>query len=346
MQSNNTTSNVHIKVQCENEFRRFVLVEVTYTALAETISSLLGFPSDANFKLSYLDDEGDWVLFATDDELCYACSITKSPLKIQVQKYNPALPAQTQGLKFTVPTPVTVDEDDDEEEEKPWRGCRGRRGRGAGRRGGVMRGDKTERLDAKIGRFTERHAALTAKLIENDLPEEKARAIEWRLSHLQNKIDTLKLKKQQQLGDASAAPKKEEHQEEQAPVPETVCDVTTSSPDEESDREPAWQTRGCGRRGGRGRRGGHQEFCSEEGGKKRGGPLAFACSTPEGKAAFDKVQACKEAVMAARRDKAEKEVISARIEELKLAKANWKDLKMALWKENRAAGACPRKEAK
>jgi hypothetical protein len=51
--------------------------------------------------------------------------------------------------------------------------------------------------------------------------------------------------------------------------------------------------------------------------------------------------------MAARRDKAGKEEILKRIEELKEAKANWKDLKMALWKENRAAlAACPKKEAK
>jgi hypothetical protein len=53
--------------------------------------------------------------------------------------------------------------------------------------------------------------------------------------------------------------------------------------------------------------------------------------------------------MAARRDKAEKEEITAKLEELKEAKAAWRAIKVALWKEKkeaqRAAG-CPRKQAK
>jgi hypothetical protein len=335
--------NIHVKVQCENEFRRFVLAEVTYSNLAQTIRSLLAFSPETVFKLSYLDDEGDWVLFATDSELQYACGITKSPLKIQVKICTPVATPSPQAVKFTLPV------GDEQEEEKPWKAFRGRGGRGCrGGRGGAMRG---ERIDAKIARLTDRHATLSAKMIENDLPEEKARGLEWRLSHLQNKIDTLKLRKEQ-LGDATAVPKEELHQE--APVQETArADGATPFPEDcEEDREKPWKTRGGCRRGGRGggwRR--QQEFAAgeQEGEERRcgGGPQAFACSTPEGKAAFDKVLACKEAVMAARRDKAGKEEILKRIEELKEAKANWKDLKMALWKENRAAlAACPKKEAK
>jgi len=70
-------NNVHIKVQCENEFRRFVLSEITYNKLADTLRMLLGLASGTVFKLSYLDDESDWVLFTTDSELQYAVTLSK-----------------------------------------------------------------------------------------------------------------------------------------------------------------------------------------------------------------------------------------------------------------------------
>jgi hypothetical protein len=358
MQQTNDTKNVHIKVQCENEFRRFVLAEVTYANLAETLRSLLAFPPTTVFQLSYLDDEGDWVLFVTDSELLYACGITKSPLKIQVKICTgtthtaPSSSISSTAVKFTVP----VDEDD-EEEARPWKGCRGRRGRGCGRGGAARGANMAERLDVKIARLIERHATLSAKLIEQDLPEEKARGLEWRISHLQNKIDAATLKKQQLANAASAVPKQQEGiNNNNDPCVEGVATPTPFSDDcHEEEETGRWQTRGGGgRRGGcrRGRFSAAQEGEEQgeegrRGGRGCGGPQAFACTTPEGKAAFEKLQACKEAVMAARRDKAGREAIMARIEELKVAKAHWREMKMALWKENRAAAAaCPKKEAK
>jgi len=345
MQQQILNNNVHIKVQCENEFRRFVLSEVTYSSLAGIIQGLLGFPSDAVFKLSYLDDESDWVLFATDSELQYAVTLSKSPLKILVKLCSaaPATPA------FVPTTEGCLRED------KPWKGRGGRRGG----RGGCQRGEWNERIDAKIARLTERHAFLTAKMIESDLPEEKARGLEWRISHLQNKIDSLKMKKQQ-LADVCAE-SKQEHQTE-APVQETVHDATTPHPPCHATTEDEGFHHCHGRRGGRGRWGegggrwgAHHGAHHGAGGchspdevreKKCGAAVAFACNTPEGKAAFDRFVAAKEAVMTARREKAGKEEIIAKIEELKEAKANWKDIKLALWKESRATGGCPRKAAK
>jgi len=344
MQQQILNNNVHIKVQCENEFRRFVLPEVTYSSLAGIIQGLLGFPSDAVFKLSYLDDESDWVLFATDSELQYAVTLSKSPLKILVKLCSaaPATPAFVPTREGCL------------REDKPWKGRGGRRGG----RGGCQRGEWNERIDAKIARLTERHAFLTAKMIESDLPEEKARGLEWRISHLQNKIDSLKMKKQQ-LADVCAE-SKQEHQTE-APVQETVHDATTPPPCHATAEDEGFHH--ChGRRGGRGRWGegggrwgAHHGAHHGAGGchspdevreKKCGAAVAFACNTPEGKAAFDRFVAAKEAVMTARREKAGKEEIIAKIEELKEAKANWKDIKLALWKESRATGGCPRKAAK
>jgi len=375
--------NVHVKVQCDNEFRRFVLAEVTYKYLADKIGTLLGF-SPAVLKLSYLDDEDDWVLFATDSELQYAVTLSKSPLKISVEVNE--VPS---GGNSTDPV------------ETSWRRC------GRGVRGGRS-GFDGERIDAKITRLTERHAVLTAKIIEGDLPQEKVRAIEWRLSHIQNKIDSLKAKKEQ-LNDAWAY-KKQAH--EKAPVEETANDETDCS--ERSSRH--WNRRGgCGhgRWGGRGgcpppfgphhfgggeghphphppspppfgphhHFGGEAHpfgclpsphpFCGEEhlpshpqhfgvehhphhhrggchGRRGEGRKPAFVrvCAIPEGKAAFDRLHAAKEGLVTARQEKASPEVIMVKIEELKEAKAAWREIKVALWKEKEQRAACPKKHAK
>jgi len=355
-------NNIHVKVQCNNEFRRFVLSEVTYVNLSDMIRTLLGFSTETTLKLSYLDDEEDWVLFATDEELQYACALSKSPLKISVKECTGTVPsASPTAISFTVPAATNEVAD-----EHTWRG-RGRRG-GRGCRGGAgfKRGEwknNSERIDAKIARLTDRHATLTAKFIESDLPEEKARGLEWRLCHLQNKIDSLKAKKealtttveQQQPGDACCT-QQEEHQHPEVPATAASSSPTPLPFDDEEDHQ-GWHPRGRrgGCRGGGRHRGGfrreREDGCGgdeEETGERKGrcGPQAFACSTPEGKAAFEKLQACKEAVMAARRDKAGREVVMSKIEELKVAKADWKELKLALWKENRAAATSPKKEAK
>lgn len=352
--------NVHVKIQCDNEFRRFVLTEVTYDNLAEKIRTLLGIAPEITFKLSYLDDENDWVLFATDNELQYAVLLSKSPMKISVKLCSPS---STTAKLVTLPNtfvPLRVAESDESStttetwEEKPWKRCRGG-GRGGfrGGRGGCKNPAAfAERIDAKIARLTDRHATLTAKLIEDDLPEEKTRGIEWRLSHLQNKIDNLKAKKQQLTTDVNAVQKDEGHHETTSPAPvqETARDENTTT--QETEEIPfSGRGRRGGCRGGRGRGGSwrrehfsHETTAACEGsdpseGKGCCGAIAFACSTPEGKAAFEKLQACKEAVQTARREKAGKEVITQRIEELKEAKAAWRELKMALWKEKRAAAA-------
>jgi hypothetical protein len=400
-------NNVHVKVQCDNEFRRFVLAEVTYSKLVDTIRTLLRLAANSTVKLSYLDDENDWVLFSTDSELQYAVTLSKSPLKISVAVDSPVVDVATpQACPFSFPLNA---EGVEAEHPWKWRGGRGGRGCRGGRRGECE--NKVERISAKLARLNERHAVLTAKLIESDLPQEKVRAIEWRLSHLQNKIDALKAK--QEHIDACAT-KQEEHT---APVEQTETDETPKD-EEPCERvnhhhfghhgprggwghgphghgfghhhghgHPRWGQRGphCHRFGELPPSEGHpfggehphppfpfpHEFGAHphphpgqhgpRGGCKRGergehgcegkGPkfFVYACSIPEGKAAFDRVHAAKEAVMAARRDKAEKEEIIAKLEELKEAKAAWRAIKVALWKEKkeaqRAAG-CPRKQAK
>jgi len=267
---------------------------------------------------------------------------------------------------------------------KPWK-CRGRGGRGG--RGGLNKQQVAERFDAKINRLTERHVNLTAKLVE-DLPEEKVRGLEWRLNHLQNKIDTLKAKKQQKLALFSET---EENKMNSMFRHLSVDDMDTegaaaAAAVEEEGESPIHShpllyhhRGGRGGRGGRGchgshgghpwvgkhQRGGgrgghhhwdphhphpHPHFHQDEGfeskteehqegghGCGRGGPsFLHAVNTPDGKAAFERLQAARSAVMAARRSEREggpSGVTQAEMEELKEAKLSWRLTKKALWAE-------------
>lgn len=381
-------NNVHIKVQCDNEFRRFVLTEVTYDNLATTIRTLLGFDAEVDFKLSYLDDEGDWVLLTCDSELEYAITLTKSPMRISVKLgSDDAVPAIALAPPHQLPCHFGKGNNETWKawkEHKAWK-CKGRGGRGG--RGGFNKQAVFERFDAKINRLTNRHVALAAKLTESaDLPEEKVRGMEWRLNHLQNKIDALKAKKQQKLQLFGVTENKQQHQinamfqdiaqEEQQDA------LSTNDMETEEAAHPHSPHRHCGRGGGRGRghlwgaRGGfehphhprgrwghhheshhehhdghhdhheghHEHHAGHHGehheghfgaGCGRGGPaFLFAISTPEGKAAFERLQAARGAVMAARRSEREGgEGIQSEMEELKSAKMSWRETKKALWKE-------------
>jgi hypothetical protein len=60
------------------------------------------------------------------------------------------------------------------------------------------------------------------------------------------------------------------------------------------------------------------------------------------------LHAAKEGLVTARQEKASQEVIMAKIEELKEAKAAWREIKVALWKEQKEhkRAGCPKKHAK
>jgi len=170
--------------------------------------------------------------------------------------------------------------------------------------------------------------------------------------------------KKQQLNGVNAVQKEGHHQTSPAPVQETARDENATTVVDDLSQQEEVPFSGCrgrrgGCRGGRGRGGSwrkehfsHETTDACEGSdpserKGCGGAIAFACSTPEGKVAFEKLQACKEAVQAARRDKAGKEVIAQRLQEMREAKEAWREIKMALWKEKRAAAAAScTKEAK
>lgn len=65
----------HCKVQCGNEFRRFLLPTSKYEDLANQIRSLFGFEALESLTLKYTDEEGDMVTISSDEELKFAIGL-------------------------------------------------------------------------------------------------------------------------------------------------------------------------------------------------------------------------------------------------------------------------------
>jgi len=227
MQTTTTTSNirspVHIKVAHANEFRRFLLTPVSYENLETTLKALFNLNSE--FRIKFQDDENDWVLISTDQELAYATELTGSPLRLQLET-----------TEYTKPEGNT----EGQRRGRGGRGCRGGKGLG---RGGFQ--SHEERLAKSSSRLEERINQLETKLNSDEkLPSDREEVIRWRLAKLQEKLATVKAMKES-LADSNTSP-----DVEQPNVEETVEAVS-----EEIGEEKPSCKRG-GRRGGRGCHGG------------------------------------------------------------------------------------------
>lgn len=58
------TARRHIKAQCGDEIRRFVLEEASYASLKAALWGIFEISQESNLMLRWMDDEGDWVLKA------------------------------------------------------------------------------------------------------------------------------------------------------------------------------------------------------------------------------------------------------------------------------------------
>jgi hypothetical protein len=219
MQTEITTSNttsVHIKAAYDNEFRRFLLTPVTFQQLESTLKTLFNLNVDVRVK--FQDDENDWVLLTTDQELSYATELSGSPLRLQVSLLPESTTAENNAGK---------------------RGGKGCRGRGLGR-GGCK--SPEERLTAKSSRLATRITQLEEKLNSEQLTADRERVIRWRLLMLQDKLAAVKNRKE-----SFANP---ETPTETVAVPEPV-----STENEMEEEKPSFRGgrrgRGCGRGGWR-----------------------------------------------------------------------------------------------
>jgi hypothetical protein len=202
-------------VAYDNEFRRFLLTPVSFAKLETTLKTL--FSLNAELRIKFQDDENDWVLITSDQELVYATELSGSPLRLQVT---------------LIQSSVETDALFGQGRGRGGKGCRGGRG---GRKAPM------ERLDASSSRLTERINQLETKLNSN-LPPEREELIRWRLAKLQEKLAAV-IAKKESLGTNGEA------QNEQAPIVALSDCVPLSSEEEKT------SCRG-GRRGGRCGRGG------------------------------------------------------------------------------------------
>jgi len=172
----NTDAIVHVKVAFQDEFRRFLLKPISFQHLDTTLRKL--FNLEGEFRVKFQDDENDWVLLATDQELLYAIELSGSPLRLQLKSVDDA-PLTASAESQSIPARV---------------------GRGRGRGGRDCKGARIppeERLTRKTSRLTERIAELESKLNSNTkLTSDRERVFRWRLVKLQEKLDTIKAMKE------------------------------------------------------------------------------------------------------------------------------------------------------
>jgi len=230
-----TNAPVHVKVALDNEFRRFLLNPISFEHLENTLKTLFSLQSE--FRIKFQDDENDWVLITTDQELVYATELSGSPLRLQVKLLSSDTPAKADAESLSAT------------ERGRGRGCRGR-GRGAGR-GGLK--SREERLGNKSSRLAERINQLETKLSTQKLTSERERVIRWRLSKLQEKLTFITAMKES-MANSDISPA-----ETTETVPGPVAEVVT--PNEEEQEKPSCR----GGRRGRGCRGGWRRAMDEEG---------------------------------------------------------------------------------
>jgi len=184
MQTN--TKQVNIKVEQDGQIRRFSLSELNFPLLEKQLRTLFLAEPTAVLKISFLDDDKDWVTIQTTSELQDAVQLSPILLRLLVELST-----------TTVPTP--------EPSQRGRQHCgrgRGRfqgRGIGKGRGRGTQRDsqqlDHTLRLAEKLDRLTLHIGEIEATLSGTDIPESQARTLLWRLLRLKTKVDTVQRKK-------------------------------------------------------------------------------------------------------------------------------------------------------
>jgi len=182
MQQTQETKNVpiHIKVAYGTDFRRFLLNPITFVQLETMLKTLFNLTTE--FRVKFKDDEGDWVLITTDQELVYATELSGSPLRLEIHVSS-------------TPFAETKAEVEVQPEVSEWFGRgrgRGGRGRGAGR--GCGNHSHEERLSIKSSRLTERINQLEEKLSSEKLSSDRERVLNWRLANLKEKLEFVKTK--------------------------------------------------------------------------------------------------------------------------------------------------------
>jgi len=100
---------IHVKLQHNNEFRRFIIEpQFKFNELHEKISTLLHLTTP--FSIRYLDEESEWITIETDNELLTGIELSPALLRLKIEPTTPTVPTSN---------PDTVEE----KSCKKWRKC-------------------------------------------------------------------------------------------------------------------------------------------------------------------------------------------------------------------------------
>jgi len=122
------------------------------------LRSLFEIDAATSFKIQFLDDEKDWVLISSDEELIYASTLVGQPLRLSIKSTEQSTQA------------------------KPTR-CS---------RKGIDFSDPEARKAHKISCVTSRLEMLEGKLANNDFPAGKARMLKEKVDRMHQKLEHLK----------------------------------------------------------------------------------------------------------------------------------------------------------
>jgi len=97
-----TSENIHVKLQVENNFRRFFVPQkIKFSELKNKISTLLALKSD--FLVKYLDEENEWITITSDMELETGLTLYSEIFRILIELKEDSV-TQSQF----VPTPTVL----------------------------------------------------------------------------------------------------------------------------------------------------------------------------------------------------------------------------------------------
>jgi len=287
MQANNETKTIHIKTVLNNEFRRFSLDKANFSKLEGTIRTLYSLAPTQQLRVCFIDDEKDEVLMSSDEEFLYAVDLVQ-PVRLVVTLIDSVLPPSTKTVDFDAPDVATVPH------EFKFR---------CGRKETLT---KEERIVFKTARISQRIKHIEDLLL-TDLPTHREQTLNWKLTKLQTKLETLQSTPEQITLNT--------------PTPLSTTASVTENPGVISH----------GRRGGRGR--GGERGC-------HGGPMTFeksqnveGCGRKWGKCEdkkWENVRAARMNFCAARRSGNQDEIEKCAqllADAKQLAKADWQQKK-------------------
>jgi len=151
------TSNVHVKVEFQNEIRRFPLNTPSFTYLLNLSRTLYGVGENVILTAKWLDDEGDWVTITTDEELDYAISVQSQTKTFKIKL------SSTQSENNPVSADAHVN-------WKDWR----------------------KQKKAKKQELLEQRLELVRTKIAGEVNESEKRALLWRESKIEEKLERVK----------------------------------------------------------------------------------------------------------------------------------------------------------